>query len=91
VTTMHLIASLAVGGSALVLLARDERPAFRAATPVVFGALVLWLWQVVCTGYGVPEVLLPPPSHIGAAIIGHMPTLGRTFSKRFCARSFRAG
>ncbi len=82
-TTMLLIASLAVGGSALVLLARDERPAFRAATPVVFGGLVLWLWQVVCTGYGVPEVLLPPPSRIGAAIIGHLPTLGQDFQQTF--------
>ena len=82
-TTLILIASLAVGGCARVLLARDDRPAFRMTTPVVFGAMVLWLWQVVCTGYGVPVVLLPAPSQIGAAIVGHLPTLSADFQQTF--------
>jgi NitT/TauT family transport system permease protein len=80
---MLLIASLAVGCFILIWLARDDRPAFRMATPVVFGLLVLWLWQVVCTGYGVPLVLLPPPSRIAAAIWGHSPTLAADFRQTF--------
>jgi NitT/TauT family transport system permease protein len=83
VTTSVLVASLVIGGMALVLLAREDRPVFRMATPIVFGILVLWLWQVVCIGYGVPLVLLPAPSSIGAAFIGHLPTLGADFRQTF--------
>ncbi|HEY3849287.1 MAG TPA: hypothetical protein VGL95_19465 [Acetobacteraceae bacterium] len=78
-TTLLLLASLLIGSAALVLLARDDRPAFRVATPIVFGLLLLWLWQVACTGYDVPLVLLPPPSRIGAAIATHLPTLAADF------------
>jgi NitT/TauT family transport system permease protein len=83
VTTLVLIASLVFGGVVLVLLARRERPAFRMATPIVFGALILWLWQVVCTGFGVPLVLLPAPSQIGTAFVGHLPTLAADFRQTF--------
>ena len=82
-TTLILLASLLIGGVALVLLARDDRPVFRMATPVVFGALIIWLWQVVCVGYGVPLVLLPTPSQIGTAFIGHLPILGEDFRQTF--------
>ena len=82
-TTLVVIASLLMGSFALVLLARDDRAVFRMATPVVFGLLVLWLWQVVCTGYGVPLVLLPAPSQIGAAIVAHLPTLAADFRQTF--------
>jgi NitT/TauT family transport system permease protein len=83
VTTSLLIASLIVGALILTLLARDDRPVFRMATPVVFGVLLLWLWQVICTGYGVPLVLLPPPSGIGTAIASHLPTLAADFQQTF--------
>ncbi len=82
-TTLVLLASLVLGGFALILLARDDRRAFRIATPIVFGLLVLWLWQVVCTGYDVPLVLLPPPSQIGAAITTHLPMLAADFRQTF--------
>jgi NitT/TauT family transport system permease protein len=83
VTTLVLLASLLCGSVALVLLARSERPVWRVATPVVFGVLLLWLWQVVCTGYDVPVVLLPAPSRIGVAIAGHLPTLAADFRQTF--------
>jgi NitT/TauT family transport system permease protein len=79
VTTLFLLLSVVIGSGALVLLARDDRPVFRLATPVVFGLLLLWLWQLACTGYGVPLVLLPPPSRIGLAIATHIPTLTADF------------
>ena len=82
-TTWILIASLVIGGVTLVVLARADRPAFRLATPIVFGALVLWLWQVVCIGYGVPLVLLPAPSQIATAVMGHLPTLAADFRQTF--------
>lgn len=82
-TTLILIASVAAGAGVLVLLARDDRRWSRMATPVVFGTLIVWLWQVVCTGYGVPVVLLPAPSQIGAAIAAHLPTLGADFRQTF--------
>ncbi|MGD0430786.1 MAG: ABC transporter permease subunit [Acetobacteraceae bacterium] len=82
-TTLVLIVSLVVGGALLVLLARGERFVFRMATPVVFGLLVLWLWQVACTGYGVPLVLLPAPSQICAGILSHLPTLAADFRQTF--------
>jgi NitT/TauT family transport system permease protein len=78
-----LLASLVIGGVALVLLARNDRPAFRVATPIVFGLLALWLWQAACVGYGVPLVLLPPPSRIAAAIATHLPMLGADFHQTF--------
>jgi len=82
-TTLLLLGSLLIGSFALVLLARDDQPAFRTATPIVFGLLLLWLWQIVCVGYDVPLVLLPPPSRIGAAIVTHLPTLAADFRQTF--------
>jgi NitT/TauT family transport system permease protein len=82
-TTLLLIGSLLAGGLVLVLLARDDRPAFRMATPVVFGLLLLWLWQIICIGYDVPLVLLPPPSRIGIAVATHLPTLAADFRQTF--------
>jgi NitT/TauT family transport system permease protein len=70
-----MLLSLLIGSVALVLLARGESRPCRIATPIVFGLLVLWLWQVACVGYHVPFVLLPPPSDIGVAIATHIPIL----------------
>ena len=74
-TTIILLLSLLIGAVVLVLLARSDSRACRIATPTVFGLLVLWIWQVVCTGYHIPSVLLPPPSEIGVAIATHIPIL----------------
>ncbi|WP_347403214.1 ABC transporter permease [Limobrevibacterium gyesilva] len=82
-TVLLLAASLAVGGSVLAWLARFDGPVFRAATPVAFGLLVLWLWQVACTGFGVPRVLLPAPLEIGRAIATHLPLLAADFQQTF--------
>ncbi len=56
-----LLASLIAGGLGLARLSRGEDRLSRLATPLLFGALVLWVWQVVCVGFAVPGVLLPPP------------------------------
>ncbi len=74
--TLVLLLSTLAGVVILVLLARGETVAARVAAPVVFGALVLWLWQVACDGYGVPSVLLPSPSVIAASAWYGASTLG---------------
>jgi len=79
ITTLLLLLSLLIGTVALVLLSRNDARAFRIATPVVFGVLVLWLWQLACVGYQIPFILLPPPSNIGVAIATHIPMLAADF------------
>jgi NitT/TauT family transport system permease protein len=75
--------SLAVGTAVLVGLARRDEPAARLATPLVFGAMVLWLWQVLVVGFEVPRVLLPAPSAIGQAIGANLYTLAADFRQTF--------
>jgi NitT/TauT family transport system permease protein len=68
-----------IGVLTLAMLSEGEAPAWRLATPLAFGVLVLVIWQLVCVGYGVPTVLLPPPTAIATAIGRHLPTLGADF------------
>jgi NitT/TauT family transport system permease protein len=41
---------------------------WRWAMPLVFGVMLLVLWEVIVVGANVPSVILPPPSQIGARI-----------------------
>jgi NitT/TauT family transport system permease protein len=50
-----------------------------AAVPVVFGAFLFVLWEVVTIGWGVPSVLLPAPSAIALRFVSSLPTLGADF------------
>ncbi|PHQ69922.1 MAG: hypothetical protein COB93_06785 [Sneathiella sp.] len=38
------------------------------AVPALFGIWLLYLWQVLTSGFSIPSVLLPSPEQIGAAI-----------------------
>jgi NitT/TauT family transport system permease protein len=49
------------------------------AVPVIFGATVLYLWECVTRGFGVPHVILPPPSMIATRFAGSLPVLGIDF------------
>jgi NitT/TauT family transport system permease protein len=81
VTTGALVLLLVVGAVVLTLLsARDQRP-FRITTPLVFGALVLAIWELVCDGYHVPAILLPPPSAVVHAFVTHLAILGADFEQ----------
>ncbi|MHC1547205.1 ABC transporter permease [Phyllobacterium sp. K27] len=53
------------------------------ALPVLFGAWLLILWEVVVRGFGVPAILLPPPSMIAARIAGSVPTLWADFQQTY--------
>lgn len=54
-----------------------------AVAPVLLGLWLLYLWEMVVVGFGVPAVLLPPPSAIGHAIAVSLPTLGVDFVQTF--------
>jgi len=52
------------------------RTALRLIIPAIFGAWILIIWEAVTRGAGVPFILLPPPSAIGARIANSLPILG---------------
>ena len=66
-----------------IVAATPQRGALRTAcnlaVPVIFGATMLFLWEGVVRGFGIPHVILPPPSAIGMRFAGSLPTLGVDF------------
>ena len=65
-----------------VTVLSSMRPVSRAADtvlrlliPVIFGAWILIIWEAVTRGAGIPFILLPPPSAIGARIASSIPIL----------------
>jgi NitT/TauT family transport system permease protein len=54
----------------------SQRSLLRLLIPAIFGAWILIIWESLTRGAGIPFVLLPPPSAIGARIVGSLPTLG---------------
>ncbi|MBZ9748756.1 ABC transporter permease [Mesorhizobium sp. CO1-1-7] len=52
------------------------RTALRLVIPAFFGAWILIIWEAVTRGAGIPFILLPPPSAIGARIVSSLPVLG---------------
>ena len=55
----------------------------KVVAPFLFGAWLLFLWEVIVRGVGVPPVLLPPPSAIWTKLIGSLPTLWADFRQTF--------
>jgi NitT/TauT family transport system permease protein len=51
--------------------------------PLLFGAWVLILWQIVVVGLKVPFVLLPPPSAILSKLMDSVPILAVDFRQTF--------
>ncbi|MGO4637554.1 nitrate ABC transporter [Mesorhizobium sp. SEMIA 3007] len=62
--------------SGLRPMAGSARNALRLIIPAIFGAWILIIWEAVTRGAGIPFILLPPPSAIGARIAGSLPVLG---------------
>lgn len=54
---------------------RSDTQFERIAYPAGFGLLVLLLWEGVVRMFHISPALLPPPSAIGAAIMGSLPIL----------------
>ncbi len=51
----------------------------RLGVPALFGLWILILWEAITRGAGVPFVLLPPPSAIGARLMSSLPILAADF------------
>jgi NitT/TauT family transport system permease protein len=85
--TVVLIWLLAWSGVALLAEARPRhrmlQRALGLAIPLLFGATVLWLWEVVVRGTGVSPVILPPPSMIAARFATSMDVLWADFLQTF--------
>ncbi|MDR7035023.1 ABC transporter permease [Mesorhizobium sp. BE184] len=47
----------------------------RVLVPTIFGAWILILWEAITRGAGIPFILLPPPSAIGARLVNSLPVL----------------
>ncbi len=58
--------------------ARDSR-AVRLAVPLIFGATLLLMWELLVRGLQVPSVILPPPSQIAATFAANLPMLWGDF------------
>jgi len=53
------------------------------AIPLLFGAVVFYLWEVAVRGFGVPSVIMPAPSAAAARFAASLPTLGADFVQTF--------
>ena len=53
------------------------------AVPVLFGLLLVYLWQAIVVGFAVPKVLLPAPTAIATALHGSVETLAIDFRTTF--------
>jgi NitT/TauT family transport system permease protein len=53
------------------------------AVPILFGAWLLYLWQLVTVGFAIPSVLLPPPTQIAAVLWTSLGTLAEDFVQTF--------
>ena len=51
--------------------------------PLLFGLLLVYLWQAIVVGFAVPSVLLPTPTAIAAAIGNGAATLADDFRQTF--------
>ena len=57
--------------------------ALALVAPLGLGAVVLALWEVMVVGLGVPMVLLPAPSTIGARLVDSVPVLAQDVVQTF--------
>ncbi len=55
----------------------------RLAVPLIFGAVVLVVWELVVRGLDVPLVILPAPSLIAARVVSSLPILWVDFMQTF--------
>ncbi len=74
---------LAWRAMALLSLHADKSAAIKLMVPALFGVWVLYLWQVLTTGFEIPSVLLPSPAMIGLAIGGNTDILVGDFYQTF--------
>lgn len=84
VLSVWLAAALCVMALAVVRPGGNaQRKWLDLAVPLLFGAVVFYLWEVLVRGFGVPAVLLPAPSAAAAKFAASLPILGADFVQTF--------
>ncbi len=82
-----LVWLVAWGAVELIVAKMPERGALARAwalvIPVLFGATLLFIWEMLVRGLRVSPVILPPPSAIAGRLAGSLPTLGADFVQTF--------
>jgi NitT/TauT family transport system permease protein len=63
--------------------AGSARRALDLVIPLLFGAVVFYLWEVLVRGFGVSPVILPAPSAAAARFAASLPILGQDFVQTF--------
>lgn len=61
----------------------SKQRAANLMVPVAFGIWLLFVWEVVVSGFGVPQVLLPPPSMIGVRFVSSLDIMAADFHQTF--------
>jgi len=62
---------------------KTSRRVLGLAIPLLFGAVVFYLWEVMVRGFGISPVILPAPSAAAARFAVSLPTLGQDFVQTF--------
>ncbi|MFL5024343.1 MAG: ABC transporter permease [Microvirga sp.] len=84
VAVLWVAAGLALGGlSHLRLRNPGARRLVGLSVPVLFGAFLFFLWEVIVVGAGVPSVLMPAPSSIASRFAASLPVLRGDFVQTF--------
>ncbi len=84
VLSVWLVAALCV--MQLASMRPRAGPARRAldlTIPLLFGAVVFYLWEVLVRGFGVSPVIMPAPSAAAVRFGASLPTLGQDFVQTF--------
>ena len=85
-----MVLAVWLGAALCVIQLASMRPRNQAsrrvlslAIPLLFGAVVFYLWEVIVRGFGVSPVIMPAPSASAARFSASLPTLGRDFVQTF--------
>ncbi len=68
---------------ALLAAATAGRGPAALLVPALFGIGVLYVWELLVRGFGIPGVLLPPPSAVGRALVANVELLRADFVQTF--------
>jgi NitT/TauT family transport system permease protein len=84
VVAAWIAASVTVAGLAgLQPASTAAKRGLNVAVPFLFGVFLFFLWEILIRGFGVPGVLMPPPSAIATRFFASLPVLGPDFVQTF--------